>query len=116
MSTVSFKTHEKSNNVIVVDCPNRLDANVSPALKKIMTDLNNEKKFKVIVNLSDTDYIDSSGLGAILSRISVSRSNKGDVRIVTKSKSILDLLDITRLNKIIKCYQDVKTAENSFNR
>jgi len=113
---VSFKTYEKPNNVIVVDCPNRLDANVSDDLKKIMMDLINEKKFKVVINLSDTKYVDSSGLGAIVSRISATRSNKGDVRLVTKTKSILDLLDITRLNKILKCYHDVKAAEDSFNR
>jgi anti-sigma B factor antagonist len=111
---MSFKTYEKPNDVIIVDCPNRLDANVSDDLKKIMMNLINEKKFKVVINLSDTKYIDSSGLGAIVSRISATRSNNGDVRLVTKSQSILDLLDITRLNKILKCYNDVKTALDSF--
>jgi anti-sigma B factor antagonist len=111
---VSFKVQEKSGKVTVIDCPIRLDANVSDELKNIMINLIEENKFKIVINLSKTKYVDSSGLGAIVSRIAVTRSNKGDVRIATKTKSILDLLDLTRLNKILKCYEDVKTAHESF--
>jgi anti-sigma B factor antagonist len=111
---VSFNVQEVTGNVTVIDCPSRLDANISDDLKKIMFDLIEQKKFKIVINLSDTDYVDSSGLGAIVSRISVTRSNNGDVRLVTQTKSILDLLDLTRLNKILKCYDDVKTASKSF--
>ena len=111
---MSFNVQEVTGNVTVIDCPNRLDANISDDLKKIMFDLIEQKKFKIVINLSNTNYVDSSGLGAIVSRISVTRSNNGDVRLATKTKSILDLLDLTRLNKIIKCYDDVKTASKSF--
>jgi anti-sigma B factor antagonist len=115
-SKVSFKTYEKSGKVTVIDCPHRLDANVSDELKNIMMDLIEGKKFKIVINLSDTTYVDSSGLGAIVSRISVTRTNKGDVRLVTQTKAILDLLDLTRLNKILKCYSEVNTAVDSFGK
>ena len=111
---MSFKTYEKSGNVTVIDCPQRLDANVSDNLKKIIVEQIEGNIYKFVINLSDTKYVDSSGLGAIVSRISVTRSNKGDVRLVTKTKEILDLLDLTRLNKILKCYDDVKSALDSF--
>jgi anti-sigma B factor antagonist len=111
---VSFNIQEVTGNVTVIDCPNRLDVNISDDLKKIMVDLIEKKKYNIIIDLSNTKYVDSSGLGAIVSRISVTRSNKGDVRLVTKTKSILDLLDLTRLNKVLKCYDDVKTAAKSF--
>lgn len=111
---MSFNVQEKTGNVVVIDCPSRLDANISDDLKNIMFDLIEKNKFKIVINLSKTNYVDSSGLGAIVSRISVTRSNKGDVRLATKTQSILDLLDLTRLNKILKCYDDVKTATESF--
>ena len=111
---MSFKTHEKPNDVIVVDCPSRLDANVSDDLKNIIVNQIEVKKYKFVINLSETKYVDSSGLGAIVARISVTRTNKGDVRLVTKTKEILDLLDLTRLNKILKCYDDVDSAIKSF--
>ena len=111
---MSFKTHEKPNNVIVVDCPSRLDANVSDDLKNIIVERIKDNKYKFVINLSGTKYVDSSGLGAIVSRISVTRTNKGDVRLVTQTKEILDLLDLTRLNKILKCYDNVNSAIDSF--
>lgn len=111
---MSFNIHEKTGNVTIIDCPSRLDANISDDLKKIMFDLIEKNRFKIVINLSDTDYVDSSGLGAIVSRISVTRSNKGDVRLATKTQAIIDLLDLTQLNKILKCYDDVKTATDSF--
>ena len=111
---MSFKVQEKTGNVTVIDCPGRLDANISDELKNIMADLIENNKFKIVINLSNTSYVDSSGLGAIVSRISATRSNKGDVRLATKTQSIIDLLDLTRLNKILKCYDDVKTATESF--
>ena len=111
---MSFKTYEKSGNVTVIDCPKRLDANVSDNLKKIIFEQIESNTYKFVINLSDTKYVDSSGLGAIVSRISVTRSNNGDVRLVTKTKEILDLLDLTRLNKILKCYDDVDSAVDSF--
>jgi anti-sigma B factor antagonist len=103
-----------TGDITVIDCPRRLDANVSEELKKIILDLIEDNKYKIVINLSDTKYVDSSGLGAIVSRISATRSNNGDVRLATKTRAILDLLDLTRLNKIIKCYDDVNTATNSF--
>lgn len=111
---MSFNVQKITGDITVIDCPRRLDANVSDELKKIMFDLIENNKYKIVINLSDTKYVDSSGLGAIVSRISVTRSNKGDVRLATKTQSILDLLDLTRLNKILKCYDDVKSATNSF--
>ena len=111
---MSFNVQEKAGKVTVIDCPSRLDANVSDELKKIMVDLIEKNKYNIVINLANTKYVDSSGLGAIVSRISVTRSNKGDVRLVTKTQAIIDLLDLTRLNKILKCYDDVKTASESF--
>jgi anti-sigma B factor antagonist len=111
---VSFNVQEVTGNVTVIDCPSRLDVNISDELKKIMFDLIEKNKFNIVIDLSKTKYVDSSGLGAIVSRISVTRSNKGDVRLVTQTKSILELLDLTRLNKVLKCYDDVKTATESF--
>ena len=111
---MSFITKEEPGNIFVIDCPQRLDVNISDDLKKIMADLIQRGIYKIVINLTDTRYVDSSGLGAIVSRIAVARSNKGDVRLATTTKSILDLLELTHLNKILQCYDDVLSAVNSY--
>ena len=111
---MSFTTSKKASGVIVIGCPPRLDIEVSDDLKNIMADLIEKKEYKIIIDLTSTKYIDSSGLGAIVSRIAVTRSNGGDVRLATTTRMILNLLELTHLNKILSCYNDIPTALNSF--
>jgi anti-sigma B factor antagonist len=111
---MSFTISKKAGDIIIIKCPPRLDISVSDDLKNIMTDLIAKKKYKIIIDLTHTKYIDSSGLGAIVSRIAVTRSNGGDVRLATTSRLILNLLELTHLNKILSCYDNILTAVNSF--
>lgn len=111
---MSFQTSEVSGEIIVITCPNRLDVNVSDELKMILTGLIESEKYKIIIDLSPTNYVDSSGLGAIVSRIAVTRANKGDVKVVTQTQAILDLFSLTHLNKILNCFDDLESAINSF--
>ena len=111
---MSFKTWERNEDIVVIDCPQRLDVNVSDELKMILTGLIESEKYKIIINLSETQYVDSSGLGAIVSRIAVTRANQGDVKLVTQTQTILDLLALTHLNKILKCFNDLESAVGSF--
>ena len=111
---MSFKTWEKGEDTVVIDCPHRLDINCSNELKMILTGLIESEKYKIVINLSETRYVDSSGLGAIVSRIAVARANQGDVKVVTKTQAILDLLALTHLNKILKCFSDLESAVSDF--
>jgi anti-sigma B factor antagonist len=111
---MKFKISEMPGNVVVIECPERLDVNVSDDLKTIMTNLTGQKKYKIVLNLMQTRYVDSSGLGAIVSRIAVTRANGGDIRLAVTSKSILDLLQLTHLNKIISSYDNLIQAVHSY--
>ena len=109
-----FTTTEMPEGISIITCPNRLDINVSSELKTILTGLIESEKYKIVINLSETAYVDSSGLGAIVSRIAVTRANQGDVKVVTTTQAILDLLALTHLNKILKCFNDVDSAVSDF--
>ncbi|TFH02645.1 MAG: anti-sigma factor antagonist [Calditrichales bacterium] len=111
---MSFDTYMDTSGIQVIDCPPRLDVNVSDQLKVIMAEIIDSGKHKIVINLTKTRYMDSSGLGAVVSRIAVTRANQGDIRIATKMKAIVDLLDITHLNKILKRYDSVENAIASF--
>ena len=111
---MNFTIRDMSGDVTVIECPERLDVNVSDDLKAIMTNLTGQNKYKIVLNLLPTRYVDSSGLGAIVSRIAVTRANGGDIRLVVTSKAILDLLQLTHLNKIISSYDNLIRAVNSY--
>ena len=111
---MDFTVHEKEHNIVVIDCPERLDLNQSDDLKKILAEEIDKNKYRFIINLTRTTYVDSSGLGAIVSHIAKSRSNGGDIRLALTSGLILKLLEVTNLNKILKTYDDVDTAISSY--
>jgi anti-sigma B factor antagonist len=111
---MGFTVHEKEHNIVVIDCPERLDLTQSGELKKILAKEIDKNNCRFIINLTSTRYVDSSGLGAIVSHIAKSRSNGGDIRLALTSRLILNLLEITNLNKILKTYDDVDTAITSY--
>ena len=103
------------SGIVIISCPRRIDVNVSDDLKQLIAANIDNNKYKIILDLSETAYIDSSGLGSIVSRISVLRSNGGDIRLAAPGKNIIDLLELTNLNKIIRYFENVSQAEKSFN-
>ena len=111
---MSFNTKEIPGGIIIIACPTQLTVNNSDELKNIFDEFIAAGKYKFVVDLTKTKYVDSSGLGAIVSRIANTRSNNGDVRIATVTPLIKTLLDVTNLNKILKCFDDVSKAISDF--
>jgi len=81
----------------------RLDTNVAPDLKAQLLVLIGEGK-KVLLDLSDVQYADSSGLGAILLGFRHARDNGGDFAICEVQKRVQSLIDIAQLKGVIKSF------------
>jgi len=105
---------EMGGEVVVIEAPARLDASVASDFRAKMGEFVDKGKNKIVVNLAKTEFMDSSGLGALVSRIATSRANKGDIRLASPTAHTLKLLEITHLNKIFKIFDDVNSAIESF--
>ena len=112
---MDFVTHERADGaVVVIEVPARLDATVAEPFRTHMNQLVDQGKFQLVMDFEKTTFMDSSGLGAIVSRIAVTRSNQGDVRLARLSSFIRQLLETTNLDKILTCFEDVDSAVQSF--
>lgn len=112
---LAFDTFEElDGKVTVIRCPGRVDASVADKFKDMMKTLVDKKNFLLVVDLGETEFMDSSGIGALVSRIAATRSNQGDIRLASVKESISKLLSITNLDKIFVCFDDVQSAVNSF--
>ncbi len=69
---------------------------------------------KVILNLEHVDYIDSTGLGAIVMGSSAVRNNGGMVKLLNLNRRNLELLVATKLTVIFEIFADEQDAVNSF--
>ncbi len=111
----NFNITEKSDGrVVVVDIPKRLTSDTSDDLKTILKNLVEDKKHNIVINLEKTAYMDSSGLGSVVSKIAATRANKGDIRLAAVQKYVADLLDLTHIDQILQIYDSVDDAVRSF--
>jgi anti-sigma B factor antagonist len=65
---------------------------------------------KLVVDLSDTNYIDSAGLGALVSAYTSVTSAGGTLALAAPSKRVIDLLEITRLYSVLPVFPSVDEA------
>ncbi len=69
---------------------------------------------KLLLNLSDVSYIDSSGIGELVSGFTTITNSGGKLKLVGLSKRIKDLLQITKLYTVFEVYDDEAEAVRSF--
>jgi anti-sigma B factor antagonist len=105
---------DKKGEVMVIDAPERLSGELADELRDLIGSLVKEEKYQIIVDLNATTYIDSSGLGALVSRIAATRSNKGDIRLANVGPKINNLLQLTHLDKILIQYSTLQEALDGF--
>jgi len=60
-------------------------------------------------------FIDSSGLGALVGKISTCRKNGGDVRLIAPTQRVMEVLNITNLDKVLKIYKSFEEAFKDIN-
>jgi len=94
----------------VIKIPTRLDASNSQPFKEKMSELVDKGYVNLIIDLTQTNFIDSSGLGALVGKISTCRKNNGDIRLISPTQRVVEILQITNLDKILKIYKSIDDA------
>jgi anti-sigma B factor antagonist len=107
-------TEAMNGEVKIITAPRRLEGDTSTEFRETIIGLVQNGSLKLVVDLTATQFMDSEGISAIVARISVARTGGGDVRVTCASDFIKNLLHITHLDKLLKNFDDVDTAVNSF--
>jgi anti-sigma B factor antagonist len=102
--------------VLIVDCSGRLvfgeeSANLRDMVKKLLAQSPN-----VVMNLREVNYIDSGGLGTLVSLYTSARNAGGAVKLASLSQRVGDLLQITKLLTIFEVFDDEQAAARSFKK
>ncbi|MCX6136057.1 MAG: STAS domain-containing protein [Ignavibacteriales bacterium] len=99
----------ESAGVHVLDLKGYLDAHTTPLLEEAFKKLLAEKKYRIIVNCRDLNYISSAGLGVFMAFIEDVRAEEGDIKLsnmTVKVFNIFDLLGFPVLYDIVKDEQE----------
>lgn len=91
---------DEDNNYWLVEPVGEIDIYTSPELKEKLSQALNEKKADIVIDGKDLDYLDSTGLGTLISILKVIKENKNKIYIRNLKANIRKLFDITELDKV----------------
>jgi anti-sigma B factor antagonist len=86
----------------------------SVVLRDTIRDLVGKGQKKILLNLGDVTYIDSSGIGELVSAFTAVRREGGELKLLNLTKKVHDLLQITKLYTVFDIKDDEATAIKAF--
>jgi anti-sigma B factor antagonist len=100
-----------------MDCSGRITLGEgSVQLRDAVRDLLSKGSKQILLNLGDVTYIDSSGIGELVSAFTTVRNQGGDLKLLNLTKKVHDLLQITKLYTVFDVKDDEASAVASFAR
>jgi len=105
----------KKGDVVVLDLTGSLTVGANEqAFKDIVSDLISRKHIRIVVNLGAVEFMDSSGIGAIVKCYTTLDRNGGKLKLLQPNKMIRHTLKITGLLGIFETFEDEAAAVASF--
>ena len=110
-------TNRQVEGVAVVDMSGRITLGEgSVVLRDTIRDLIGKGNKKILLNLGDVTYIDSSGIGELVSAFTAVRRENGELKLLNLTKKVHDLLQITKLYTVFDIKDDEATAIKAFDK
>lgn len=108
-------TCREIDDVAVIDFSGKITLGEgSSVLRKTVRDLLDRGHRKILLNLADVDYIDSSGIGELVSAYTAVRTASGEMKLLQLTRRVHDILQITRLYTVFDVQSDEDLAVQSF--
>ena len=109
-------TDREENGVIILEPTGKIMGGPDASLlhDKLYEFIEQDKK-KVIVDLSEVDWMNSTGLGILISSYTTLRNNGGKLKLANVTEKIKSLLVITKLEPVFESYDTIADAIQSFN-
>src|SRR6202023_1995488 len=102
------------DGVSIVGCRGRITLGEgSIVLRDTVKDLLGKGQKKILLNLGDVNYIDSSGIGELVSAYTTAKNQGGELKLLKLTKKVHDLLQITKLYTVFDVKDDEAAAVKS---
>jgi anti-sigma B factor antagonist len=110
-------TTRQVDGVTIVDLSGRITLGEgSTILRDIVREMIAKGNKKILLNLGDVTYIDSSGIGELVSAFTTVRNGGGELKLLNLTKKVHDLLQITKLYTVFDIKDDEANAIQSFSK
>jgi len=86
----------------------------SAALRDLVRDLLSKERTQILFNLAEVKYIDSAGLGSLVSAFTSARKQKGELKLLNLTSKVQDVMQITKLYTVFDIMNDETEGVKSF--
>ena len=108
--------HRKENDILFVKLMvDELDARIAPSFRQAMNEFIAEGSKTIILNLELVKFIDSTGLGSIVSSLKA-LDDHGDLVLCGARGPVQTVLELTRMNKVFQIFADEAAAQTALTR
>lgn len=112
-SDISFETRTE-DGIEVIDITGQLDAFTTPEVKVEFNKLTDSRHYKLVLNFEQVDYVNSTGIGAIVAVAQQVRRRKGDLKLFGMKAEIRKVFDLVGASKILEIFATEQEALSSF--
>ncbi len=107
---------DEHGKVKVLACAGRMDAEVSGLLKDRILELLDEGTTLLVVDLEGLEFLDSSGLGALVSCLRRVKEKKGEIKLAGLRSEVRSIFEITRVSRLFHICETVPDALKAFKK
>ena len=101
-------------DITIVDVSGRFTLIEGEAIHELLGDLFRDGRKRVLLNLRNVSYLDSSGIGQLVRAVLTARQNDAELRAVDLSNRVQEILRLTNLHTVFTDFPDEQAAIRSF--
>ncbi len=98
----------------IIDIAGQLDAFTTPDVKAEFNKLTDARHYKLVLNFTQVDYVNSTGIGAVVAVAQQVRRRKGDLKLYGMKPDIRKVFDLVGASKILEIFETEQDALSSF--
>jgi anti-sigma B factor antagonist len=106
--------HRSENGIDIVKLPERLVMANAPAARTALKQIVQQGTGRLVIDLTSTALMDSSGLSVLVSGLRAARDKGGDIHLAGMSTNLHALFELTRLHTVFQIFDDEAAALRAF--
>ena len=103
-------SHYNKDGIEVADVEGEIDIHTAPRLRELLTDLVSKGHYRLIVNMEEVGFLDSTGLGVLVGALKRVRAHDGSLDLVCTREPILNIFRISGLTRVFGIHETVDQA------
>ena len=111
---IEFDTEIVDDESVVIRPQGRLNLLAAPRLREVVAQTVQQGRPQIVVDLSGTTFMDSSGLGALVAGLKRARQASGDLRIAAVNQQVATVLRLTNLDRVLGAHDSVEAATDGW--